>query len=230
VIESKANDKEWKLECEKVKRHLESITGVDQKEWRHHIERSKDLSEKIAQDVDCHHQKPRVQGGLEKLSEMLDKQLDRIGSREREINKVMVEIGEEFKTKSERYKELQTEIDHLSSKVKKLNDEYSQLSIKNEQLQAKLNKQADATTNNQPLIQIKETIQQVKVASPDQNEIKAMDVRIGVLNNIVWRHDFETRKQQLDETLVGKQKNDNQRLYELAEGEINELDEEEEDQ
>ena len=105
-----------------------------------------------------------MQGSLEKLSEMLDKQLDRISSREREINKVMIEIGEEFKTKSERYKELQTEIDHLTTKVKKLNDEYTQLSIKNEQLQAKLNKQADITTNNQPLIQIKETIQQVKVA------------------------------------------------------------------
>ena len=75
----------------------------------------------------------------------------------------MVEIGEEFKTKSERYKELQNEIDHLSVKVKKQNDEYSQLSVKNEQLQAKLNKQADESTNNQPLIQIKETIQHIKV-------------------------------------------------------------------
>lgn len=57
-----------------------------------------------------------------------------------------------------------------------------------------------------------------------------MDVRIGVLNNIVWRHDFETRKQILDETLAGKQRNENQKLYDLAEGEINEMDEEEEDQ
>lgn len=55
VIESKANDKEWKLECEKVKRHLESISNIDQKEWRHHIERSKDLSEKLQQDVIASH-------------------------------------------------------------------------------------------------------------------------------------------------------------------------------
>ena len=102
-------------------------------------------------------------GGLEKLSDLLDKQLDRIGSREKEINNIMNEIGEEFKTKSERYKELQTEIDHLSAKVKKMNEEYSQLSVKNDQLQAKLNKQADQTTNNQPLIQIKETITHLKV-------------------------------------------------------------------
>lgn len=107
-----------------------------------------------------------MQTSLEKLADLLEKHLDRIGSREKEINKVMVEIGEEFKTKSERYKELQGEIDHLSVKVKKLNEEYSQLSVKNEQLQAKLNKQADESTNNQPLIQIKETIQQVKVGPP----------------------------------------------------------------
>ena len=43
-----------------------------------------------------------------------------------------------------------------------------------------------------------------------------MDVRIGVLNNIVWRHNFETRKQILDETVGTKGKNDKQ-LYLIAE-------------
>jgi hypothetical protein len=51
VIESKANEKEWRLECERVKKHLENISNVDQKEWRYHIERSKELSEKIQEDV-----------------------------------------------------------------------------------------------------------------------------------------------------------------------------------
>lgn len=51
VIESKANEKEWRNECERVKKYLENVTSVDQKEWRHHIERSKDLSEKIQADV-----------------------------------------------------------------------------------------------------------------------------------------------------------------------------------
>lgn len=129
---------------------------------------------------------------------MMDKQLDRIGSREREINKVMVEIGEEFKNKSERYKELQTDIDVRTVRVKKLNDEYIALSGKNDQLQTKLSTLTNTTTNNQPLIQIKETIKHLR------QEIQQMDVRIGVLNNIVWRHDFETRKQQLEETTGGR--------------------------
>jgi hypothetical protein len=40
------------MECERVKKHLENISNVDQKEWRYHIERSKELSEKIQEDVD----------------------------------------------------------------------------------------------------------------------------------------------------------------------------------
>jgi estrogen-related receptor beta like 1 len=51
VIESKANEKEWKMECEQVKRKLESVTGSDSKEWRQHIERSKELSELIQESV-----------------------------------------------------------------------------------------------------------------------------------------------------------------------------------
>ena len=54
-----------------------------------------------------------------------------------------------------------------------------------------------------------------------------MDVRIGVLNNTVWRHDFETRKQLLDETGASKGRNDRQ-LFLISEAqEMGELNEEE---
>lgn len=43
-----------------------------------------------------------------------------------------------------------------------------------------------------------------------------MDVRIGVLNNIIWRHNFETRKQLLDETIGTKGKKEKE-LYLIAE-------------
>ena len=43
-----------------------------------------------------------------------------------------------------------------------------------------------------------------------------MDVRIGVLNNIIWRHNFETRKQILDETIGNRGKKDKE-LYLIAE-------------
>ena len=57
-----------------------------------------------------------------------------------------------------------------------------------------------------------------------------MDVRIGVLNNIVWRHDFETRKQILDETLITNNKYNSNKLYNINDNDINEIDEEEEDE
>ena len=31
-----------------------------------------------------------------------------------------------------------------------------------------------------------------------------MDIRIGVLNNIVWKHNFEAKRQQIDNTLTGR--------------------------
>jgi len=58
-----------------------------------------------------------------------------------------------------------------------------------------------------------------------------MDVRIGVLNNIVWRHDFEARKQILDTTTVGGggKKDKEKNLYMIAETpDMADLEEEEE--
>jgi hypothetical protein len=44
-----------------------------------------------------------------------------------------------------------------------------------------------------------------------------MDVRIGVLNNIIWKHDYEVKKAQLDETLAGKNKDKDKQLYLIME-------------
>lgn len=43
-----------------------------------------------------------------------------------------------------------------------------------------------------------------------------MDIRIGVLNNIVWKHNFEMKRQQIDNTLTGKRNYDD-KLYNIME-------------
>jgi len=46
-----------------------------------------------------------------------------------------------------------------------------------------------------------------------------MDIRIGVLNNIVWKHNFETKKAQIDGTLAGNRPGTavNEDLYNIIE-------------
>ena len=47
-----------------------------------------------------------------------------------------------------------------------------------------------------------------------------MDVRIGVLNNIVWKQTFETKRMQIDHTLTGKRgtaANEYENLYNIPE-------------
>ena len=43
-----------------------------------------------------------------------------------------------------------------------------------------------------------------------------MDIRIGVLNNIVWKHNFELKRQQIDNALTGKRNHDD-KLYNIME-------------
>ena len=150
--------KEWKLECAKVKSALDMRNTYDQKEWRQHIERAKTFSTNINEI------KPGIQRHLEKLSDLLEKQLDKIMSRENQINKAMTDFGEEFKDKNEKYKFIQDRINQLTTRVKSLNEEYSQLSVKNEQLQTKLEDQGNSATNDEPRIRLKKALTDIQVS------------------------------------------------------------------
>jgi len=51
AIESKANTKEWKVECNSVRNKLQMKNTFDQKEWRQHIEKAKLFSGDLLQIV-----------------------------------------------------------------------------------------------------------------------------------------------------------------------------------
>lgn len=119
------------------------------------------------------------------------------------------------------YNHLEKEISRLSERVKNLKGDYSKVSLKNDELQSRLQKQNDQATNDEPLIRLK------KAKGDIQKEIKKMDVRIGVLNNIVWKHLFLRRRGVIDQVLSGGRPGDNygdlpgiqERLEDLQESE-----------
>lgn len=76
VIESKINQKDWLLECQRVAPKLTISSKSDAKEWRSHIEQAKQYSETIKQILPASRQK------LEKVSDQLGKILEKIQKRE----------------------------------------------------------------------------------------------------------------------------------------------------
>jgi estrogen-related receptor beta like 1 len=85
VIESKVDQKEWILECERVAPKLKITTKSEGKEWRAHIEQTRTYSENIKKIL------PHARENLEKMSDDLGKVLERIIKREKNINVNMTE-------------------------------------------------------------------------------------------------------------------------------------------
>merc|ERR1711988_1460746 len=188
-IHARAEEKEWILECQRVRSKLEERQTADHKEWRQHIERAKTLSDNLKKHC------PSSKKNLERLSDKIGNQLEGILSRENQINKAMTDIGEEFKDKNNKNKEINEQVNNITSRVKDSSEEYNRLTEKYEKLKARLDEYENTATNDEPLIKLKKACADLK------GEIKTMDVRIGVLNHIVLKHSHTLKKEKIENTL-----------------------------
>jgi len=189
AIQPRAEEKEWILECQRVRSKLEARQTADHKEWRQHIERAKNLSDNLKKHA------PSAKKNLERLSDKIGQQLERILSRENQINKAMTDFGEEFKIKNEKNKEINETVTGITSRIKDSSEEYQRLVEKYDKLKSRLDEYENTTTNDEPLIKLKKACADLKV------EIKTMDVRIGVLNHIVLKHSHTLKKEKIENTL-----------------------------
>lgn len=189
AIQPRAEEKEWILECQRVRSKLEERVTADHKEWRQHIERAKNLSDNLKKHA------PSAKKNLERLSDKIGNQLERILSRENQINKAMTDFGEEFKIKNEKNKEINETVTSITSRIKDSSEEYQRLAEKYEKLKVRLDDYENTATNDEPLIKLKKACADLK------GEIKTMDVRIGVLNHIVLKHSHTLKKEKIESTL-----------------------------
>lgn len=86
MIQSKINEKDWIIEVERVAPKLRVQVKNEAKEWRAHIEQTKEYNNSIRKIL------PDARGKLEKLVDNLSKVLDAISKREKSINSNMNDL------------------------------------------------------------------------------------------------------------------------------------------
>ena len=91
MIESAIDSTEWILECERVASKLKISAQNEPKEWRNHIEVSRQYNEQIKKLL------PDARIRLERTSENISKILDKISKSERSINTYMTVLVNIFK-------------------------------------------------------------------------------------------------------------------------------------
>ena len=187
IIESKVDEKKWLLECERVAAKLKFNIKSDAKEWRFHCDQIKSFSENMKK------QTPEGRLRLERMSDDLGKVLERLSKREKSINVNLNEIGEEYRKRAEELKSYDTRYKNLNNSVRDLGEKYRTISEKLDVIQSKTSEHGNSFTDSSPIVKIKGALQKLK------NEIKNMDLRIGVLNHSVTQH--KTKENNGDENM-----------------------------
>ncbi|EGR30951.1 intraflagellar transport protein, putative [Ichthyophthirius multifiliis] len=187
VIQSKINEKDWILEVERVTAKLRYQIKNDAKEWRSHIEQTKEFSSSIKKIL------PEARPKLERLIDHLSKVLEQISKREKNINQNMTDLGGEYRTKSENYKTIVTQYNNLQNSIKEQGEQYKQLKEKYDAIKIQLESKGDEQTNSSPVIKIKEAIKKIR------QEIGQMDVRIGIISQTVLQHKLRQKQSGIEE-------------------------------
>jgi intraflagellar transport protein 57 len=113
IIESTIDPNAWKVEVEKVAPLLKMRMDADNKEWRTHLEHTKELQENIESKV------PMAQDSLGKLSETISQAIEAIRGREKTINS-------QYKKEVTDYTEVQEQLQEVMKRFDERNREVPQ--------------------------------------------------------------------------------------------------------
>jgi estrogen-related receptor beta like 1 len=169
---------EWMLEVERVGPRLKFAadpTGGDSREWRLHLEQTKQLKTNIIKEL------PDTEAKLRRVADDLSKNLERISAQERKINSSMGEITGNYRVQANALNEFQLRYKQSNENVAELSNQLQQINEKIDEIQDKIDKQGKIVTNTSPLLAIKEALKSLKIEGKD------MELRGAVLSHALFQ-------------------------------------------
>ena len=177
-IWSVVDPSEWLLEVERVGPRLKFAadpTGGDSREWRLHLEQTKQLKSNILKEL------PETESKLKRIADDLSKCLERITAQERKINTSMGEITGNYRVQANALNEVQMRYKQSNENVAELSSHLQQINERIDEIQEKIDKQGKIVTNTSPLQGIKEALKVLRA------ETKDMELRGAVLSHALFQ-------------------------------------------
>ena len=172
----------WRAEVARLGPMLKSGRGeADPNEWRFHVERMKKGRAKVVAAMEP------TGRSLTRLAGDVNALLEKISSREAYINDQLAGLLDEYGEVNGRAKEVAERYKHASEEVANLTAQLRDLTAELDEIRNRVDSQAGAINDGSPVVTIKETL-----ASVDA-EVKAMEVRIGVVQALLLRHQVKAR-------------------------------------
>lgn len=181
------------LEVERVAHKLKisdsHAGGV--KEWRTHLDQTKKYAEQVKASL------PDVRVKLERLSDEVSRALERISKKEGLLSKSFQGMTGDYRAHSEKLREIQSAFNTTSRAVQDMEAELADINERLSGVEKKIDETGKSFSDSSPLQKIKKSIAQVK------NDIKAIDIRIGVVSNTLLQLKLKERTKQQEEKANG---------------------------
>ena len=173
---------QWRAELERVSPALEDIVDAcdymtnTPNDWRTIIRNALKDHSNVTQEVD------RSREVFERLSKETNRSLELIETKEDVVNEKFRHFVDDYQIECEKVRELKQTHDESSALVNDLREELTTLSRKVDDVKSKVDEKGNRMTDTSPLIQIKNTLKEMKA------EIRDYDLQIGVLeHNLLQR-------------------------------------------
>uniref|UniRef100_A0A7S0W435 Intraflagellar transport protein 57 homolog n=1 Tax=Hemiselmis tepida TaxID=464990 RepID=A0A7S0W435_9CRYP len=169
ILESTTDPKQWMVEVESVAPMLKMRVEPDNKEWRTHLETTKDLQDNI------NGRTGPTKESLGKLSTAIGAAMERIGTRESNLNSQYKDRVAEYHEIQEKLQEVTKRYDEGNAGVSDLTNQLNQITDELETIKSDMDSRGDSMTDTGPLVKLKDAMKKIK------KDITGMDVRIGTV-------------------------------------------------
>ena len=162
------NEKQWKLEIERVAPMLRVTLGSDNKDWRIHWQQIQAAYQSVKSDYDI--SKPKFQNIVTQIESAMEK----IASREKYINSQLENYTEKFKSENEKYSQTKSQLSRINDTVNDAANELTRITQELDIIQAQMDDLGTGMTDPKPLVQIRQSRQQLEVEIKDMSATQAV--------------------------------------------------------
>lgn len=180
-VQSEINADEWNLEVERVAPLLQ-VREDHVDDWRSRVENASVLLKAVEKMY------PEVKTMLDRMAGEMDKAKDRIQNRELTLAHQFSEQVEDYRVKLRELNTSRDQANIANRSVQQLTIELNQISEILEQTKKDIEDREVKISDTTPLMQVKEAVVKVR------NEIKQMELRIGILQHGVLHYILQSSR------------------------------------
>ncbi|XP_039610083.1 intraflagellar transport protein 57 homolog [Polypterus senegalus] len=170
ILESCVDASEWKLETERVLPQLK-VTIRSDKDWRVHVEQMHQHKDGIESSL------KDTKGYLNRLQDEISATLEKVGSREKNINTQMKHLIQEYRVAQSQLSEAKERFHQGSSRVTERTRILAEIAEELDSVKQEMEEKGSSISDGAPLVKIKQSLTKLK------QEIIQMDIRIGLVEH-----------------------------------------------